>query len=161
MIWWTKIQFVLAITFTSHAIFRAESMDKNLFYAITFKSHAKITTELTQKVLFCNYIYKSHKTRSCHFYGPFIEFSWGNKRLFWPRVWPMYLWITEEWKVSSDCSRLGFLLLCKIVVNYVNIPSQVLGEIFYWHIEAETKWTPIRRRHFQMHFLEWKCANSN
>ena len=27
------------------------------------------------------------------------------------------------------------------------------------HIEAETKWTPFRRRHFQMHFLEWKCMN--
>ena len=21
------------------------------------------------------------------------------------------------------------------------------------------KWTPFRRRHFQMHFLEWKCIN--
>ena len=27
------------------------------------------------------------------------------------------------------------------------------------HIEAETKWTPFRRRHFQVHFLEWKCMN--
>ena len=24
------------------------------------------------------------------------------------------------------------------------------------HIEAETKWSPSSRRHFQMHFLEWK-----
>ena len=23
------------------------------------------------------------------------------------------------------------------------------------------KWTPFRRRHFQMHFLEWKCLNSD
>ena len=21
------------------------------------------------------------------------------------------------------------------------------------------KWTPFRRRHFQMHFVEWKCIN--
>ena len=27
------------------------------------------------------------------------------------------------------------------------------------HIEAETKWTLCRRRHFQMHFLERKCMN--
>ena len=27
-------------------------------------------------------------------------------------------------------------------------------------IEAETKWTAFRRRHFQVHFLEWKCLNS-
>ena len=29
------------------------------------------------------------------------------------------------------------------------------------HIEAETKWTPFRRRHLQVHFLEWKCLNSD
>ena len=29
------------------------------------------------------------------------------------------------------------------------------------HIEAETKWTPFRRRHFEVHFLEWKCLNSD
>ena len=27
------------------------------------------------------------------------------------------------------------------------------------HIEAETKWPPFSRRHFQMDFLEWKCMN--
>ena len=27
------------------------------------------------------------------------------------------------------------------------------------HIEAETNWTPFRRQHFQMHFLEWKYMN--
>ena len=27
------------------------------------------------------------------------------------------------------------------------------------HIEAETKWPPFRRRHFQMHFPEWKYLN--
>ena len=28
-----------------------------------------------------------------------------------------------------------------------------------WHIEAETKLPPFSRRHFQRHFLEWKCMN--
>ena len=27
-----------------------------------------------------------------------------------------------------------------------------------WYIEAETRWLPFSR-HFQMHFLEWKCRN--
>ena len=27
------------------------------------------------------------------------------------------------------------------------------------HIEAETKWPPSSRRHFQMDFIEWKCIN--
>ena len=26
------------------------------------------------------------------------------------------------------------------------------------HIEAETRWPPFSRRHFQMHFLEWICG---
>ena len=30
---------------------------------------------------------------------------------------------------------------------------------WYLTIEAETKWTPFRRRHFQTHFLEWKYPN--
>ena len=30
---------------------------------------------------------------------------------------------------------------------------------FRWHIEAETKWTPFRRRYFQMHFVEWNIWN--
>ena len=29
----------------------------------------------------------------------------------------------------------------------------------YLHIEAQTKWPPFPRQHFQMHFLEWKCMN--
>ena len=28
----------------------------------------------------------------------------------------------------------------------------------YWHIEAETKWPPFSRRHFQMRFTEWECV---
>ena len=30
-----------------------------------------------------------------------------------------------------------------------------------YHNEAETKWTPFRRRHFQMNFLEWNYMNSD
>ena len=29
----------------------------------------------------------------------------------------------------------------------------------HYHIEVETKWLPFSRRHFQMHFHEWKCMN--
>ena len=44
------------------------------------------------------------------------------------------------------------------------VPSlgPLLATVFpsHLHIESETKWTPFRRRHFQMHFLEWKCIIS-
>ena len=36
--------------------------------------------------------------------------------------------------------------------------KHVLNIMFeHFCIEAETKWTPFRRRHFQTHFLVWKC----
>ena len=37
----------------------------------------------------------------------------------------------------------------------VDIPS------CYQLIEAETWWTPFCRRHFEVHFLEWKSVNSD
>ena len=33
------------------------------------------------------------------------------------------------------------------------------GTLEWQHIEAETRWPTFSRRHFQMHFLEWKCIN--
>ena len=33
-----------------------------------------------------------------------------------------------------------------------------LGDLTHW---GRDKWTPFRRRHFQMPFLEWKCVNSD
>ena len=36
-----------------------------------------------------------------------------------------------------------------------------VNDMWIWHMEAETKWTPFRRRHFQMDFLEWKCMNTD
>ena len=30
----------------------------------------------------------------------------------------------------------------------------------YWLIKTETKRTPFRRRHFQLHFIDWKHLNS-
>ena len=35
--------------------------------------------------------------------------------------------------------------------------TNVLGHLHGYHIEAETKWPPFSRRHFQIDFLEWKC----
>ena len=44
-----------------------------------------------------------------------------------------------------------------------HVPSKNLTRVTpsHYHIEAETKWTPFSRRHFEVHFLEWKCLNSD
>ena len=43
--------------------------------------------------------------------------------------------------------------------NVHNVQASIAYWIQDYHIEAETKWTPFSRRHFQMDFLEWKCMN--
>ena len=46
-----------------------------------------------------------------------------------------------------------------------NMPRQTTLHQLYcltlrcYHIEAETKWPTFSRRHFQMHFLQWKYLN--
>ena len=47
-------------------------------------------------------------------------------------------------------------ILCQIVAIVVYV---LLCLCVILHIEAETKWSPFFRRHFQMHFREWKCMN--
>ena len=46
---------------------------------------------------------------------------------------------------------MQFVLLCFIL--FVSVAPCHL------HIGAETKWLPICKQHFQMHFPEWKCVN--
>ena len=41
---------------------------------------------------------------------------------------------------------------------YVYISTDTASKLTHW---GRDKWTPFRRRNFQMHFLEWKCLNSD
>ena len=57
---------------------------------------------------------------------------------------------------------LGMYLIQCYSESILDIKSQ-LPTYFNWvnngSNEAETRWPPFRRRHFQMHILEWKCMN--
>ena len=43
------------------------------------------------------------------------------------------------------------------------IEHVILSRLFRIRVQlshwGQDKWTPFRRRHFQMHFLQWKCYN--
>ena len=41
-------------------------------------------------------------------------------------------------------------------LNWSPCPFQHSFLLTHW---GRDKWTPFRRRHFQMHFLQWKCLN--
>ena len=90
-------------------------------------------------------------------------------RLHWVHAWMYHHWQTilhvwcraehelQPWKVNeplnslvqhrsnSSADALQLLLCCALPLIKL--------------IEAETKWSPFRRWHLEMHFLEWKCIN--
>ena len=61
----------------------------------------------------------------------------------------------------THLARDPWLLACTVQDNLVPwVPYRYqYTSIFHWHMEAETKWPPFRRRHFRTHFLEKKCQN--
>ena len=87
----------------------------------------------------------------------FMELTWGPHGSCRPQVGP----ILAPWILLS-----GMLIFPRTVTTD---NSQLLHEGEMWDIIHECnvwlthwsrdKWPPFRRRHFQMHFLEWKCLN--
>ena len=53
------------------------------------------------------------------------------------------------------------LHLVVVCYGFVLVDLTHIHQGLLLHIEAETRWTPFRRRHFQMHFHELKCLNSD
>ena len=68
-------------------------------------------------------------------YSEAVRHVWLNHVPLW--------WLQLAWMVADS--------------NVVQAEIQKM----HWHIEAETKWTQFRRRHFQVHFIKWKCLNSD
>ena len=42
------------------------------------------------------------------------------------------------------------------ILNAIAFTQVSLPHLTHW---GRDKWTPFSRRHFQMHFLDWKCMN--
>ena len=79
------------------------------------------------------------------YYWPFVR---GIHRLLQHTITRTTSW--ETW--SQDKETLSILLdLCE------RNPPVTVGFPQKVHIKAETKWPPFCRRHFQVHFCEWKC----
>ena len=62
----------------------------------------------------------------------------------------------DETKIlDNEARRVGYLQQWLKEHNWLKVMIVWLSK----HIEAETIWTPLRRRHFEVHFLEWKYLN--
>ena len=74
-------------------------------------------------------------------------------------------WRKDIYSLNNSVSTFSYGVEFKarnVCVNHWDISFSQKGlavSPFYKHIEAETKWPPFSRRHFQMIFLEWKCMN--
>ena len=72
------------------------------------------------------------------------------------------LWVFYTWFSNDDANAMGLVLSkrCPRAEQPEGKEDMTkLKTVFIYHIEAETKWPPFSRRHFEMHFREWKCMN--
>ena len=60
------------------------------------------------------------------------------------------LWMLMAWCISTRASVATVLTMQPCVSRCLRVNT-----------EAETIWPTFSRRHFQMHFLEWRCLNLN
>ena len=65
---------------------------------------------------------------------------------YWKYIWKF----DTTFKTNQNINHISF-------VGYT-IHTSI---ICCWDIEAETKWPPLSRQHFQTHFLKWKYRNFN
>ena len=65
-------------------------------------------------------------------------------------LWKYQLWF----KLLRPCQpyKITYHIYCSTEFFYIRVA--VVADLWHKHIEAETKWTPFRRRHFQTHFCE-------
>ena len=91
-------------------------------------------------------------------------------------------WLLMPWLLESPGHQQPWYWLCRIngylsstrkAFNYLHslsVEKWLKMQIWFcvsWNefsmawVNSETKWPPFHRRFFQMHFLQWKCINSN
>ena len=69
-------------------------------------------------------------------------------QIAWQKIRGIRRWSvvsSHEWPVIRKAFSCHHIIICR-------------RRLTHW---GRDKWTPFRRRHFQMHFLEWKYLNSD
>ena len=96
----------------------------------------------------------------------------GNNDIIWSRsfdvvcLFAIYLLKFSNWFIYI--MQYAHFFFCVVAVwerisnftpNFILcVITFLCGDLTHW---GRDKWTPFRRRHFQMHFLERKCLNSD
>ena len=80
------------------------------------------------------------------------------------KILRIFFWILSSHKSETWLNCFCHVLCKVLIVMYMPCCHKSWAwkiNVNFKHIEAETKWKPFRRQHFQMHFLEWKCLNTD
>ena len=133
----------------------------------------------------------SHEQNGRHFAENFFKYIFVNEKFcilinisltFVPNDIFKYIFANEKFCILINIS-LNFVPKCQVnnipglvqimawqwisdkplsepmLTQFTDIYASLGGnELTHW---GRDKWTPFRRRHFQMHFLQWKCLNSD
>ena len=83
-----------------------------------------------------------------------------SKAGHWLLIWKQYLYMYVTWDWSQIKTKQNKNYMGSSLPDWP--PDFASGLHFVWcggftskHIEADTKWPPLSRRHFEMDFLEW------
>ena len=74
-------------------------------------------------------------------------------------IWDLYECIKQN--LDFDVFWINPWIIISLQKSKTWAMCQVFGDVFDLTYSGWDKRTPFRRWHFQLHFLEWKCLNSN
>ena len=74
---------------------------------------------------------------------------------------PSHVWLASKYLTSHlSLCKSRYIMWQMHCVFFVNVMNKNKNHgLCASSIEAETKWPPFTRRHFEMHVLEWTCIN--
>ena len=101
---------------------------------------------------------------------------WTNDgMIYWRTCVTRPRWVKPEGRITNCAKSSKCLSVCKGECHDLGLRAisdlthsglalsimsmRTLFELTHLNSEAETKWFAISWRHFQMHFLLWKCTN--
>ena len=75
----------------------------------------------------------------------------------WACLWGPGMWCFIGYDICLNFSLFVTGLLCATLC-YIGLWYNGT-QLYLQHTEAKTRWPSFSRRHFQMHFIEWRCLN--
>ena len=135
---------------------------KNLFYIVSRRHHINPMKHTSSSALVFLHLITSWSRHPVETFFALLALCAGNSPV--TGEFPSQRPVTRSFDVSFDLrlnlrrQRAHYDVIVIDHSTFVNIAKERKDNK---PKVAETKWTKLSRRHFQMHFREWKCLNSD